>query len=1191
MKLYHPPIKHKHKPEAKRKVRSRRYRLIRALVLWCVVLMAGWYAITSSFFITKVAMPIVGDFIGYNLTADEVQFSLLRGRLEFRDLHLGPGWYPLVSVRSGTIKFRPWLLLKGELGIDKIALDRAHVAVVRTGSGNINAEPLDYDDSSPVWDGETDFVLFRVWAKNISFTNTSFHHLYVDDDGTELVTVNCHNLSGKVDYVENGGEADIHISGRAAVTAPTMELADSLISVDVHAGFTNLFLPRMVDVKVAFDEMQGFAGDMDFADKKIIATGKAESENIMKAFTVEDVTLTILNNDQLHSRFSVGADFTFYPWLMASKIHFDRLHPEAGSYITGFFDLPWQPHKLTGGGELELDFDSIRIATDFTLSDRIREVDEIKLNNNILLSYTFADNILEITSLTGELSQNNELRASISASAPLRFDFSTDTVTLASTPEPIKIKANKLEMSTLEYYINLPHCTISRGVLSLELACVPTNDFGNLRLTGWGVIDNLDIQAGDFNYSDLSGGVTISGDISKNGKLALDNLEIVLNENGTQVMATQFRDSIIDLNTGDLTFNLRLTGVRQPLLNLAPFDRLFGAVPQLSLVLNNLEPIELASSLKGSYRPGSGRIAFYDLEVKLFSAQTRFATLRMASNSLDIINNLMAEEFTTVLELEPIAAAHLEPLIDMIAPPFEVIDGKLGGIFTITAPPDLSSLELSTQANLRNAHLNVGDVVLKNTDAYLDFVLIIDTINAKADLDCLSAVRFSGEPALECRLILHSQFGAPDKVGEISIQHVYGRLFKELGIEQLENLTGSGAARFRWATPRDFDYSGNFDCNVTLPLAENSSMVSGSGAIALRSNADGLHVDEASAKLKADGEHLADVTVTGTWANEQPMLFQVSGRRLVADKLFRLIKEFRGQRDPYAEPILNLGATPIQVDLSLEEIIWGNDINVRFRTRILAHERNLNFERIFMVVNGSEVRANARFIGNENATSYIITASGDDIELATILAPILPDNLANLYASTTNLELDITGESLAIYGFWDTMTGTLSADMGLVHLPHALSTTVIGRILLLPFSVIASINEFLPTSRERVQRILTVVGMFQRFYTQTGGFRFDQGTVRLSSHDGRIYIDEFLLEGSPIRRFTFSGDFGIGSDRSLNLDSAIEVTGVVFPINISGTVENPRVDYTDIARDFLAKNMWGLIDTLNPVNWWNGWTR
>ena len=62
---------------------------ITALLLFTVAVL--YFFFTGSWFITRIAMPLLSDVIGYGITAQEARLSLWNGELELRNFNFGPG--------------------------------------------------------------------------------------------------------------------------------------------------------------------------------------------------------------------------------------------------------------------------------------------------------------------------------------------------------------------------------------------------------------------------------------------------------------------------------------------------------------------------------------------------------------------------------------------------------------------------------------------------------------------------------------------------------------------------------------------------------------------------------------------------------------------------------------------------------------------------------------------------------------------------------------------------------------------------------------------------------------------------------------------------------------------------------------------------------------------------------------------
>ena len=89
---------------------------------------------------------------------------------------------------------------------------------------------------------------------------------------------------------------------------------------------------------------------------------------------------------------------------------------------------------------------------------------------------------------------------------------------------------------------------------------------------------------------------------------------------------------------------------------------------------------------------------------------------------------------------------------------------------------------------------------------------------------------------------------------------------------------------------------------------------------------------------------------------------------------------------------------------------------------------------------------------------------------------------------------------------------------------------------------------------------------------------FEKGEADIESGDGIFTIKNFHLRGNAVRGLNFSGRLGIGSKKMLDLNSNLNILGIVLPVEIDGTVDHPDVSYSRTAVKFMSANAFNIID-------------
>jgi hypothetical protein len=187
--------------------RPLRQRLLLVGAALALLLVALYFALTSTAFVRRFVLPPLGELIGAEITvADTVirPFS----RFELRDLRVQTGQHePVLEIAELRVSYDGWALLRGRLVVHECALVAPRVQWVRDASGRSNL-PRRFTERSPQpaqpYQGKpASGGALQVALRNLSLTNGLVQIVERGATG-EIRSTTVSNLSLALDRFENG---------------------------------------------------------------------------------------------------------------------------------------------------------------------------------------------------------------------------------------------------------------------------------------------------------------------------------------------------------------------------------------------------------------------------------------------------------------------------------------------------------------------------------------------------------------------------------------------------------------------------------------------------------------------------------------------------------------------------------------------------------------------------------------------------------------------------------------------------------------------------------------------------------------------------------------------------------------------------------------------------------------------------
>ncbi|MGE4300890.1 MAG: hypothetical protein AB7F40_04715 [Victivallaceae bacterium] len=1135
----------------KDKYRWRRRMLKLAILL--VFLVVGLYnLLTGSWFITKVAFPLLSDRIGYNLAADEVDMSLLRGHLRVINFRFGPGWDPIVNAPRIDCDFSLRALWNGKIKLANVDVESPDVAVSRNQAGFYNVNKVHRTPRRPDPPGPVVFPpepAFYLSAENIKIRNGSFRLDYINRHGDSDISLYVREVDIDADRFENGGLTDFTLNLRGRLSTYSLDMSDFKMRLSCHAGFTEHLLPRLAQAETTIFDITGNAGGVDLSRRTIRATGEASGNNVLNALTVKFINTEIARLDNTAStRISVAGYLDFYPWHMTAKADATPVDPEMFDYFHNYLGVPLRGTAMNTSNTFTLDYENAGLeGTTSLLSDPASAAFEYgakwRLADNQLICDHFASTI------SGTGSAGLELKNQFAV------EFGDESPKLLSTPT-IRLTADRLALDRCLRCFGVEPGW-NPGTLNAGFTCAFAPDLSAFSLSGSGTLDGLQPA----NLSPLSAKFDLTGSLALNGMLKVGSFHSSINIGTPGPARMNISDAVLDLAGGDSHLTVQAESLD---------PSLFDLKPDMTAILRELGNPLMRFGGKFVYSPKRGTLEFSGVEAALTGEAAPHPMIKVDDNTCFVDRIVFAKPLHASLSLPEYTVP------DRLDLPFGTIQGgKWSFTGGLNASANMESIRIEGRTYAKGTAMRIAGFDFPEMNicapAWMDF----ENGELSFNLKQLQVVMNSRE-ALDLTMSLRRLAkGGMHVSGEVS--NCTEDMLAPFGLKLRSQLEASGDFDLDFRSPGKFIYKGGFIAGTTISGQQKDHQVKIVGSLHLNADESGLKLSDTYLDFTTAKEMLGNLKIDGflpvAGTPDRAFHLLVQSDRLDAENIFSLVDD---TRDRKIEPVISSGHIPVIADVDFNDIIWGNNMRAKLTGRLSAVNHDMSFERVFLRLNGAEMRLNGKLSGSERRTGYHFEATSDDAEAAALLAPFLPA-MHQFSANVRHARLYISGDSLSKTGFWDTMNGKLDMELENVRLSHSLGDTLPGRVMLLPFSIVANLPEILPTSRTRIERLAEVVPVFTRFYENTGAVEFEKGHVALSAAGkGRINIDDFVLTGSPVERFSFTGSLGFGSDRALKLESLVKLSaGLLIPVNIGGTLDEPEVDYTAIATGVVSANTWG----------------
>ena len=171
-----------------------------------------------------------------------------------------------------------------------------------------------------------------------------------------------------------------------------------------------------------------------------------------------------------------------------------------------------------------------------------------------------------------------------------------------------------------------------------------------------------------------------------------------------------------------------------------------------------------------------------------------------------------------------------------------------------------------------------------------------------------------------------------------------------------------------------------------------------------------------------------------------------------------------------------------------------------------------------------------------------------------------------------DLNLEIRGRGLSLQNLDRFLKVKLTSRMKNLCVPHEAGTALfLLRILLLPVQQIPALVNLLPSSgfRRLLQEMVGEGGDFS--LGKLRNVEFTDGVIDLESSGTDFIVKKMYFTGPQVKTRVVRGGFNPFYN-VIRSELLTRLSGVNFPIRLTGTLDNPEVDKAYFLKEFFRKN-------------------
>ena len=1178
--------------------------LIITLSSLLVLVVIAFWLITSSWFITGVILPAASSSIGLRISAGEADLSLFDSHLTANNLVIGSDKNPLVKAEKLDGSFSLGDLLGGRLTFRDVLLDKAEITIARDSSGKWTYESPEEIPANPSSAKKTDSEPAKAEAgkpektfidlKNIQIKDSSF--TFDSGDKKSPARMEFKDLNINLTDLKNNQPGNLTIKSRVSVKSNsgiTVDQGDWNATLTV--ALNDYMQPYQIKLDSNLDKLNGVINGVKINNSNLAM--RIDGDGDEKGIVIKEFYLRELDGKYIKTNLELNSYITFNPFKIKGKIKIAPLSSEVSTVLWQFTrqinpgkvgaslisDFEYSSQGFSGSGLLKLTRRDAAI-----IGGKKYKLPDLSFRSKYDFSFDSVNSVLRVKHMNTELNDRGKKVLSLYCDRPFTYSLGKRSFLQKKKPE-ISLELHNLDL-TLIKLLQSPgdSFVIHKGRLNGDIACV-VDPNRKLRFGAHIKAEELDFQTGKNRFKDMGFEQKIVGLISRELFLALPKFDLNILSKQKNVLSFAGSGSV-DFKKSKAEFSMNMKGLSRDELSSLPLPP--ETINGISKITGKLSPFFLTAALNGSVQLDKGVMKLSPVNFNIIQQNKKVLNISVTPRD-GLVGNL-TNNSTAVLTVNNLSTRQFKGLIedDTLA------GGYLNGKIVAQIKNNLKSITLNSSLTVDDLALLRMDRLFKNLRFNLGFTSSIN------NFDDIKIRQFVCGLRKNKKLILGlSGFGdlkQSEGAGKFELALNY------LNHESINIITPGNLRHGILKGKLSADIKNHFN---DVKIKSNISMrqliggavneaVDGNSSFDIVLTPDLFFCKKFSIDVNSKSGKIVSVNGSTTLPQGspgKPVVIKLNSKIIDIDRIKKLFatkdgpgtpkkeqhekaEEKKGKVKPFE---FDFGKNSYVLLVDLRGIKYSSVLTAHLKSEITGKKRHLSVKYLEIAGNEDKLNFKGDFFSTKKGVKYDVALESDKFNLSPVFKTFLRDDLKRMQGTLKDVNVKLAGTGLQPPALWDNMNGSVRSDFENVKIPNSLSKTTMGKIFLLPFEIMVNIQKMVPG------RVVKAMGRAAQYVVDFQNdmkiLNFTDGKMRLEMGDGAIRVIDFHLNGKIVSSISFIGEFGLGTRQMLNMKSQLNINKISLPVEISGTVDKPEINYRATTVKFMTENAFTILDTTGEI--------
>ncbi len=1135
-----------------------------------ILLVAAYFFVTGSFFLTRVVVPLASRLSGVRFAAGEIDWRPWNARLTVRRFRLGDEKEPFLEIRRVRGFYNFFQCIRGVISFREVDASGVRLRFISDGDRQWNflrlATPQDEESAM-----DSDIGLSAMEFTSVAIEESEVLVSVRRSGQTHELTFS--GLELKTPFFGTGRPMDLVASGRAGLeTAQSFEAETDFDGTLRIEWGRNLEFEHGV-LESRWRKFTSLINDYRVGESELDWKLDVRRGNGLWKFN--EIKLTQGDGKDKRGFFDGSGSVSDHGAPLAFKVRHFLLPEELialGSEL--FYGVNPGLMKIEGNGTLEWSRERVSAAGEWRLDREPGmgyfdgegiDLPGFTMRSKQDFSIDFASRQIEVESLRLELTESDRSALRLYLRNPVNYDLAR--LSTNGDRPGVTLEVSDFDLKLLRFAMpENQRMRFDAGSVSGAASFDFTRDLTGAKIHGGFAAQKVGFHIDHYQRSNLDAKLDWDSEVGQNLSLAFSRFILRVGRPDAVFAELDARGSFLPgKKSGNASFELR--HLSESLLLLLPEEM----HKDLQGELRPFMPLTGKASGKFDFNPERLRVDEVNLELE--SRQATRSSARLETQEFAFPG--LTPKFNWKIQLNadwPLLEVNRFLPEKML----RFSEGQFRAAIRFDGSGDFATATANGNFSMNNVAGRLGSTHFRDVIIQDEFSFYRPE-NGRIQLNANTLYwRVSGRPAL--RIETPGSFDPVSREWEsrVAVRYLNEKFLGLFLPGRIQDGLVSGNLKLTGRDDEEIKANGHFQLEKIRPVDDRTAFDGLFNFEFDHSDGVGSNLRRSRLRLHSGPRQLIDAELSGVISADRSRPIAVRLTSYAGD-----LAALRERGSAAGAPILpapeklkvapkvtlhqpwNFGERPIDLRLNLNNLNWGPHADFGLSGLFRFQENRVAAKNAILMFNGCPLRISCNML--DTAAGMVLSCSGkaeQPIELGALASLFRPG--LDLHGDVNELKWNLNIRNVFADNVLETISGSADGRFGNVIVSSQSLNSPYMRMLLLPVEAILRTGSLMPESADPRKVWPSLSRKLDFAQSPLAVVRLDRGDLALEFEPGVIHVRKLDFFGSLIKELKFSGEIRSDGDQRLSLISQVNMGGIRGKFPVAGTLSEPELNMEDV---------------------------